>query len=197
MCVRVSDWDWTHELLYTQKENHFRGESFQGSSLFPWKLDPVKFNSNKLHSREALMKLLDCCVGVKWDTHLLFRCCRALSHPEEWDNQKVHLAFDECNYVSASNASRSVWSSSYDTLCLRLYTVKLWIFLAARMNRTHKEFVCANGWHTLIVQVIIVSVTSEQHQVRKDPISFVHRHLKYIRAEGSGAEANRQTWKLL
>ena len=165
---------------------HSKRESFRGSSLFPWKLDPVKFNSSNLATSR-----------VKWDTHLLFRCCRALSHPEEWDNQKVHLAFDECNYVSASNASRSVWSSSYDTLCLRLYTVKLWIFLADRMNRTHKEFVCANGWHTLIVQVIIVSVTSEQHQVRKDPISFVHRHLKYIRAEGSGAEANRQTWKLL
>ncbi len=129
---------WAAAQRRQREMNHCRG-----SSEFPWKLYPVKFNSNKLHSREALIKIIGL---LRWrgaDAHFLLRCCRALSQSEEWDSHKVHLASDECNYVSASDACRSVCSAWCDALCLRLFTVKLWIFLADCVNRT--QAVCLGG----------------------------------------------------
>lgn len=116
----LNSWAAAAQQRRRREMNHCRG-----SSEFPWKLYPVKFNSNKLHSRKALIKIIGL---LRWrgaDAHFLLRCCRALSQSEEWDSHKVHLASDECNYVSASDACRSVCSAWCDALCLRLFTVKL------------------------------------------------------------------------
>lgn len=57
----------------------------------------AKFNSNELNSYDGQIKLFYCWIKLG-----------PLSHSEELDNKKVQLAFDECNFVSAPNTSRSV-----------------------------------------------------------------------------------------
>lgn len=132
----LTSWDWTPELLHTEREK------FQWEALC-FLQNCILLNLTLInHSGEALMGWLDRCVGVKWDTHFLFRCCRALSRSEEWDQQKEHLASDECNYVSASNNCRSVWSSSCDALCLWLFTVKLCVDIFSWLDEQNAQGVC-------------------------------------------------------